>query len=190
MSLLIVAMDNTIVNVALPSIRRDLHASLSGLQWTIDAYTIVLASLLMLGRLDRRPPGAPAHLPDGPAACSRRLAAVQPGPDARLADRRPRRAGGRRLDAQPGGDVDHHQRLHRAARARPRDRRVGRGRRHQPRARADRRRRADARRVGWRAIFWINVPIALAAVVLTALFVPESRAPRARAASTRSARCS
>ena len=46
MSLLIVAMDNTIVNVALPSIRRDLHASLSGLQWTIDAYTIVLASLL------------------------------------------------------------------------------------------------------------------------------------------------
>ena len=48
MSLLIVAMDNTIVNVALPSIHRDLHASLSGLQWTVDAYTIVLASLLML----------------------------------------------------------------------------------------------------------------------------------------------
>jgi MFS family permease len=45
-SLLIVVMDNTIVNVALPSIRRDLHASLSGLQWTIDAYTIVLASPL------------------------------------------------------------------------------------------------------------------------------------------------
>ncbi|MGO9488423.1 MAG: MFS transporter, partial [Solirubrobacteraceae bacterium] len=38
MSLLIVAMDNTIVNVALPSIRRELHASLSGLQWTVDAY--------------------------------------------------------------------------------------------------------------------------------------------------------
>jgi MFS family permease len=59
MSLLIVAMDNTIVNVALPSIRRDLHASLSGLQWTVDAYTIVLASLLMLAgstgdRLGRR----------------------------------------------------------------------------------------------------------------------------------------
>ncbi len=59
MSLLIVAMDNTIVNVALPSIRRDLHASLSGLQWTIDAYVIVLASLLLLSgstadRLGRR----------------------------------------------------------------------------------------------------------------------------------------
>src|SRR5579884_3812242 len=52
-------MDNTIVNVALPSIRRDLHASLAGLQWTVDAYTIVLASLLLLAgstadRLGRR----------------------------------------------------------------------------------------------------------------------------------------
>ena len=48
MSLLIVGLDNTIVNVALPSIGRDLHAALSGLQWTVDAYTLVLASLLML----------------------------------------------------------------------------------------------------------------------------------------------
>src|SRR5438309_7166521 len=48
MSLLIVGLDTTIVNVALPSIHDSLHASLSGLQWTIDAYTLVLASLLML----------------------------------------------------------------------------------------------------------------------------------------------
>src|SRR4051812_50011736 len=48
MSLLIVGLDNTIVNVALPSIQRDLHASVSELQWTVDAYTLVLASLLML----------------------------------------------------------------------------------------------------------------------------------------------
>jgi MFS family permease len=34
--------------------------------------------------------------------------------------------------------------------------------------------------VGWRAIFWINVPIGLAALLLTARFVPESRAPRGR----------
>jgi EmrB/QacA subfamily drug resistance transporter len=34
--------------------------------------------------------------------------------------------------------------------------------------------------VGWRAIFLVNVPVGLAAIVLTALFVPESRAPRAR----------
>ena len=34
--------------------------------------------------------------------------------------------------------------------------------------------------VGWRAIFWINVPIGLAAIMLAAIFVPESRAARAR----------
>ncbi|HUA94613.1 MAG TPA: MFS transporter, partial [Acidimicrobiales bacterium] len=59
MSLLIVGLDVTIVNVALPSIRRDFHAPLSGLQWTVDAYTVVLASLLMVSgstadRLGRR----------------------------------------------------------------------------------------------------------------------------------------
>ena len=48
MSLLIVGLDTTIVNVALPSIRRELHASVAGLQWTIDAYTLVIASLLIL----------------------------------------------------------------------------------------------------------------------------------------------
>ena len=48
LSLLIVGLDTTIVNVALPSIRASFHASLSELQWTIDAYTLVLGSLLML----------------------------------------------------------------------------------------------------------------------------------------------
>ncbi|ELS53063.1 putative Efflux protein [Streptomyces viridochromogenes Tue57] len=47
MSLLIVSLDNTVLNVALPALQRDLGASTSGLQWTIDAYTLVLASLLM-----------------------------------------------------------------------------------------------------------------------------------------------
>ena len=47
MSLFIVGLDSTIVNVALPSIGRELHAPVSGLQWTIDAYALVLASLLM-----------------------------------------------------------------------------------------------------------------------------------------------
>ena len=42
--------------------------------------------------------------------------------------------------------------------------------------------------VGWRSIFWLNVPSAVAACCSTARFVPESRAPR-RAASTRPASC-
>src|ERR1700744_1960754 len=41
-------MDVTIINVALPSIGRDFHAPVSGLQWTVDAYLLVITSLLML----------------------------------------------------------------------------------------------------------------------------------------------
>src|SRR6201987_6307410 len=59
MSLFIVGLDATIVNVALPAIGRDFDAPVSGLQWTIDAYLLVIASLLMLSgatgdRLGRR----------------------------------------------------------------------------------------------------------------------------------------
>jgi EmrB/QacA subfamily drug resistance transporter len=46
-SLLIIGMDNTILNVALPTIQRDLHASASQLQWIVDSYTIVYASILL-----------------------------------------------------------------------------------------------------------------------------------------------
>jgi MFS family permease len=48
MSLLIVSLDITIVNVALPAIGHDLHAPVSGLQWTIASYTLVVASFMML----------------------------------------------------------------------------------------------------------------------------------------------
>lgn len=48
LSLLIVSMDSTIVNVALPTIRADFGATTSQLQWVIDIYTLGLASLLML----------------------------------------------------------------------------------------------------------------------------------------------
>src|ERR1041384_6030482 len=41
-------MDISIVNVALPDMRRDLGATVSGLQWTVDAYTLVLASFLLV----------------------------------------------------------------------------------------------------------------------------------------------
>jgi EmrB/QacA subfamily drug resistance transporter len=42
-------LDGTVVNVALPSISRDLHGGLSGQQWTVDSYLLTLGSLLLLG---------------------------------------------------------------------------------------------------------------------------------------------
>jgi EmrB/QacA subfamily drug resistance transporter len=47
LSLLIIVMDNTILNVAIPSLMRDLDASNSEIQWIIDAYTLVFAGLLL-----------------------------------------------------------------------------------------------------------------------------------------------
>src|SRR5436190_20689117 len=52
-------LDGTIVNVALPRIGEDLHAGLTSLQWTLNAYTLTLSGLLLLGgslgdRLGRR----------------------------------------------------------------------------------------------------------------------------------------
>jgi len=59
LSVLLVVIDNTIVNVALPTMSRDLAASTQGLQWIVDGYTLVFAGLLLVGgnlgdRLGRR----------------------------------------------------------------------------------------------------------------------------------------
>ena len=48
-SLLVVSLDNTILNVALPTLVEDLHATASQQQWLVDAYTLVFASLLLTG---------------------------------------------------------------------------------------------------------------------------------------------
>ena len=48
-ALFMLMLDNTVVNVALPSIQRDLHASLASLEWTVNAYTLTLAVLLVTG---------------------------------------------------------------------------------------------------------------------------------------------
>ncbi len=179
MSLLIVAMDNTIVNVALPSIRRDLHASLSGLQWTIDAYTIVLASLLMLAgstadRLGRRRTFQTglALFAAGSLACS-----LAPTLGWLIAARAVQGIGGSMLNPVAMSIITNV-----FTDPRERSRAIG----------------AWGATVGvslglgpivggalieavdWRAIFWINVPVALAAILLTALYVPESRAQRPR----------
>ncbi|HEV3380562.1 MAG TPA: MFS transporter [Trebonia sp.] len=59
LSVLLTVVDNTIVNVALPTISRDLHASTQALQWIVDAYTLAFAGFLLVAgnlgdRLGRR----------------------------------------------------------------------------------------------------------------------------------------
>ncbi|HLM87063.1 MAG TPA: MFS transporter [Solirubrobacteraceae bacterium] len=179
MSLLIVAMDNTIVNIALPSIRRDLHASLSGLQWTIDAYVIVIASLLLLSgstadRLGRRRTFQVGLLlfVAGSLLCS-----LAPSLGWLIGARALQGVGGSMLNPVAMSIITN-------VFTDPRERAraigawgavVGISLALGPIVGG-----ALTQSVGWRAIFWINVPIGLAAVVLTALFVPESRAPRPR----------
>jgi EmrB/QacA subfamily drug resistance transporter len=47
LSLVVIGMDNTVLNIALPTLVRDLHASASQLQWIVDSYTLVFAGLLL-----------------------------------------------------------------------------------------------------------------------------------------------
>lgn len=49
LSLLLIVVDNTIVNVALPTLQRELGATTSQLQWIVDAYILVFAGLLLTG---------------------------------------------------------------------------------------------------------------------------------------------
>src|ERR1700683_236690 len=103
LSLFMVGLDNTIVNVGLPSIGRDLHAGVSGLQWTIAGCP---GDALRGGRGPDRPPNG---LPGRSLVVHPRFVAVQPGPEPRLADRLPDPAGGPRLHAQPGLPAHQHQ---------------------------------------------------------------------------------
>ena len=48
-ALFMVTLDNLVVTTAIPVIRKDLHAGLSGLEWTVNAYTLVFAVLLLTG---------------------------------------------------------------------------------------------------------------------------------------------
>jgi EmrB/QacA subfamily drug resistance transporter len=179
MSLLIVGLDSTIVNVALPAIRRSLHASLSGLQWTIDAYTLVLASLLMLAGSTADRVGRRLVFQVGLAVFSlgSLLCAVAPNLELLIVFRIVQAIGGSMLNPVAMSII-------RNVFTEPRERAqaiglwggvVGISFALGPVVGG-----ALVDSVGWRAIFLVNLPVGLLAIALTALFVPESRAPRAR----------
>ncbi|GAA1693732.1 MFS transporter [Kribbella yunnanensis] len=172
-------MDVSIVNVALPSIHSDLRTSVSGLQWTVDAYTLVLAVLLPLAgstadRIGRRRVFQLGLVVFGlgSLACS-----LAPGIGWLIAARAVQAVGGTMLNPVAMAIV--------------------------VTTFPDRTERAKAIGIfgsmsglalalgpilggalvdswGWRSIFWVNLPIVVIAVVCTQLFVPETRADHAR----------
>jgi len=179
MSLLLVSLDVTIVNVALPSIHRSFHASLQGLQWTLDAYTLVLASLLMLSGATADRIGRKRVFTVGLIVFTSGSALCAAAPSLGLL------IGARVLQAIGGSMLN------------PVAMSIIRNTFEDPKE------RAQAIGIwgavvgvsmslgpvlggalvdgpGWRFVFLVNVPVGILALFLTRRFVPESRAPRAR----------
>ncbi|MEO5878250.1 MAG: MFS transporter [Streptosporangiaceae bacterium] len=179
MSLFIVGLDVTIVNMALPAISVDFHASLSGLQWIMDGYTLVLASFLMLAgsvadRVGRRRvfQAGLVLFTLGSLLCS-----LAPSVEWLVAARVLQAVGGSMLNPVAMSII-----TNTFTEPKERVRAIGvwgavfglsmalgpvlGG--------------IVVASTGWRGIFWVNVPVGIAAVILAGHFVPESRAPRPR----------
>jgi len=174
-----VGLDATIVNVALPAIQSSLHATPSGLQWTVDAYTLVLASFLMFAGSTADRFGRRRAFQIGLTVFSlgSLLCALAPTLEALVACRAVQAIGGAMLSPVAMSIV--------------------RNTFEEPRERA----RAIGvfaamfgismalgpvlggflvSTISWRAVFVVGIPIGLVAIGLAARFVPESRAPRPR----------
>ncbi|WP_328463804.1 MFS transporter [Streptomyces sp. NBC_00448] len=179
MSLLIVSLDNTILNVALPSMQRDFHASLSGLQWTIDAYLVVIASLLLLSGSTADRIGRKRVFQIGLVVFTlgSALCSLAPGLGWLIAFRMLQAVGGSMLNPVAMSIITN---TFDDAKERAKAIGVWGGVVGISMAAGPIIGGALVESVGWRSIFWINLPVGVAALALTARFVPESRAPRPR----------
>jgi EmrB/QacA subfamily drug resistance transporter len=179
LSLFIVGLDVTVVNVALPSIARELGAGVSGLQWTVDAYTVVMASLLMFSgsMADRFGRKRVFVTGLGVFSVASLLCSLAPSIELLVAFRVLQAVGASMLNPVAMSIITN-------TFTEPRERAqavgvwgavfgvsmalgpvVG---------------GAVVSSADWRSIFWVNVPIGIAAILLTLRFVPESKAERPR----------
>jgi EmrB/QacA subfamily drug resistance transporter len=178
-SLFIVGLDSTIVNIALPAIGRDLHASVAGLQWTVDGYALVLASLLMLSgatadRVGRRRVFliGLATFTAGSVLCS-----LAPGLGWLIAFRMLQAVGGSMLNPVAMSIITN---TFTGKTERARAIGVWSGAYGLSLALGPVVGGLLVDSIGWRGTFYVNIPVGLAAIALTARFVPESRARRPR----------
>ncbi|MFE6778319.1 MFS transporter [Streptomyces sp. NPDC057702] len=179
LSLLIVSLDVTALNVALPSIQDDLGSSVSGLQWTVDGYTLVLASLLMFSgsladRVGRRRVFQAGLVVFTTASV---LCSLAPGLGWLVAARVLQAVGGSMLNPVAMSIISN---VFADSRERARAIGVWSGVVGISMAAGPIIGGALVQAAGWRAVFWINLPIGLAALALTQRYVPESRAARPR----------
>ncbi len=176
-SVFIVGTDLSVVNVALPSIQRALGASVTDLQWTVDAYSLTIASLLILAgsladRFGRRRAFQVGLVVFSAGSL---LCGLAPGLGWLIAFRAVQAVGGSLLNPVAISIIvtvfpD----------------RLGKARATGIWASVAGLSIATGPVIGgilvsglgWRSIFWINVPIGVGAVVLTQRFVPESKAAR------------
>jgi EmrB/QacA subfamily drug resistance transporter len=179
LSLFIVSLDITIVNVALPVLRTDLKASVAGLQWVLDAYPLVVGSLLVLAgstgdRIGRRRVFQTGLVLFSVASL---LCSLAPSLGWLIAFRALQAVGGSMLNPVAMSIITN-------TFTEPRERAraigvwgsvVGLSMAAGPVLGG-----LLVDTLGWRAIFWVNVPIGITAFLLAWRFLPESRAPHPR----------
>ncbi|WP_036508522.1 MFS transporter [Nocardia aobensis] len=179
LSLLISSMDATIVNVAIPTVRSDMEAPLSRLQWIVDIYTLTLASLLMLSGATADRFGRKRMFRIGLSifALGSLLCSLAPDIDMLIGARFIQAIGGSMLNPIAMSIITtvFTGRVERARAVGVWGAVVGISTAIGPMVGGV---LIDA--LGWQSVFWINLPICAVALVLTTVYVPESKSRTAR----------
>lgn len=179
MSILIVSLDLTILNVALPVIQHDLHTSISGAQWTIDAYTFILASFLLLAGSTADKIGRKRTFETGLIVFTigSLLCSIAPNLGWLIAFRMIQAIGGSMLNPVALSIITN---IFLDPKERARAIGIWSGVVGISIAAGPIIGGTLVDTIGWRSIFWMNVPIGIAAFALTKIFIPESKAKKPR----------